>query len=104
MLFLLLILTSSSLYCEEKCCRDQCEYLCDSYLESFTCNLEGIPSRADSYQCMQGFLVAETEIRLLMYNIKFYGIHEILQQLIVVLKQLPILHADCYLFIQQLIY
>ena len=104
MLILLLILTTSSLYCEEKCCKSHCEYLCDSDLKSFTCNLEALPSRSASFQCMQGFLVAETEIRLLMYNIKFYGMHEIFQQLIVVLKQLPTLHADCYLFIQQLIY
>ncbi len=103
-IFYILIFGWASGLCEVKCCSELCLPVCNEDLDSFKCSVLGFPTRSASYQCMQGFLVSETELRLLLNTIKYYSFKEILSQLLIVLKQLPALHADCFLFFQQVFY
>ena len=83
--------------CEEVCCGTVCQQLCGSESYDFICPEFLSSSPAQNLDCMKQFLLLETEIRTLFYNVKYYGQKEILQQLIEVLKILPVMHADCYL-------
>jgi hypothetical protein len=96
-LFMVVALASARLSCETVCCGEVCEEVCCEACFPYACpDLGlGLVGSGKGKDCMRQFLLAETEVRLLFYYIQYYGIAEIFQQLKVVLRRLPVFHADC---------
>ena len=91
----------AALRCEEVCCSGVCEEVCCDDCHQDICNnmlVSSSGTQSKGFLCMKQFLIAETEVRTLVYYIKYYGFQDILKQLILVLKVLPVFHADCYSF------
>lgn len=96
-------LVTAQLVCEKLCCEEICADSCTKYTEGIKCPETSLQLQTNfGKECMKQFLLAETEIRNLIYYIKFYGVSEIFQQLKVVLNVLPMLNAECYTFFEGL--
>lgn len=106
MLFLVLIVCAfGELACKERCCQDICHTLCDDEKADFGCSkLMNELGSSPGYLCMKEFLVMETELRLLYYYFQYYSYSVVFGQLKVVLKQIPLFHAECYLYINGIQY
>jgi hypothetical protein len=94
--FILLALCGNASQCEEVCCSNMCQELCSEDQISVICPLFLAAASSESFLCMKQFLLAETELRTLFYYFKYGKSETILQQLLIVIKILPVFHADCY--------
>lgn len=90
-----LVLSAAALQCEFVCCEGVCEEVCCDNCHLDMCSNWILTSNSWS-PCMNQFLLAETEIRTLFYYVNYFSFDVIFQQLLVVLKVLPYLNADCY--------
>ncbi|OMJ71726.1 hypothetical protein SteCoe_29991 [Stentor coeruleus] len=102
MIFIMILgLVAAQLDCQKLCCEGICADGCTRYIEEISCPETRLELQTSfGKECMKQFLLAETEIRNLIYYIKFYSVSEIFQQLKVVLKVLPMLNAECYTFFE----
>lgn len=103
--FALFYIVFGDLVCKERCCQDVCNIVCDDDKADFGCSMaESVLQSSAGYLCMKEFLVMETEVRLLFYYYKYYSFSILFSQLKVVLKQLPLFHAECYLYMNGIQY
>ena len=94
---MVIALVGARLTCEEVCCGGVCQEMCGEDIFPYKCPdlANGLLSNQRG-ACMKQFLIAETELRLFFYYIKYYDFSTILSQLKVVLRRLPVFHAECY--------